>query len=187
MIRMRSGLFLAFAATAMVLSGCGSGGLDDVKEWMKEIRGQTKVSVPKLSEPKKFTPFTYAVKDSPDPFNAIKLSTALAKARATSSVGALKPDLERRREPLEYFPLDTVKMVGTLQKAGLSYALLQVDKTVYHAKVGSYVGQNFGMITAVTENSIDIKEIVQDAAGEWVERQAKLELQEATQQGTGKK
>ncbi|MEO8408461.1 MAG: pilus assembly protein PilP, partial [Oxalobacteraceae bacterium] len=72
-----------------------------------------------------------------------------------------------------------VKMVGTLQKPGLSYALLQVDKTVYQIKAGNYVGQNFGMVTKVTETVIEIKEVVQDASGEWTERQAKLELQES--------
>jgi type IV pilus assembly protein PilP len=69
-------------------------------------------------------------------------------------------------------------MVGTLEKAGLSYALVQVDRSVYQAKVGNYIGQNFGMVTNITETEIEIKEIVQDASGEWVERQAKLELQE---------
>ncbi|MGV3743108.1 MAG: pilus assembly protein PilP, partial [Burkholderiaceae bacterium] len=91
-----------------------------------------------------------------------------------------RPDLDRRREALENFPLDTVKMVGTLNRRGLSFALLEVDKVVYQAKVGNYVGQNFGMITDINETEIELKEIVQDAAGDWVERKAKLELQEAT-------
>jgi type IV pilus assembly protein PilP len=86
--------------------------------------------------------------------------------------------MERRRELLESYPLDTLKMVGTLQKTGLSYALLQADKAIVQAKVGNYIGQNFGMITKVSETEIEIREIVQDASGEWVERKAKLELQE---------
>ncbi|MBI1892270.1 MAG: pilus assembly protein PilP [Burkholderiales bacterium] len=185
---MRPSVLIVSLSVLFGLAGCGSGGLDDVKDWMKGVREQTKVAVPKLSEPKKFSPFTYAVKDSPDPFNASKLAVALAKQRASSGNSSIKPpDLERRREPLEYFPLDTIKMVGTLQKAGVNHALLQVDRTVYQAKVGNYVGQNFGMITNVTEGNVDIKEIVQDASGEWVERQSKLELQEAIQQGAGKK
>jgi type IV pilus assembly protein PilP len=71
-----------------------------------------------------------------------------------------------------------LKMVGTLQKPGLSYALLQTDKTIFQAKVGNYVGQNFGMITKISDSEVELKEIVQDAAGDWVERKAKLELQE---------
>lgn len=118
MMHMRPSVLIVSLSVLFGLAGCGSGGLDDVKDWMKGVREQTKVAVPKLSEPKKFSPFTYAVKDSPDPFNASKLAVALAKQRASSGSSSIKPpDLERRREPLEYFPLDTIKMVGTLQKS----------------------------------------------------------------------
>ncbi len=159
------------------LQSCSDGGVQEVQQWMDETKSQTRVSIPKLSEPKKFIPFIYTAKDVIDPYNPNKLAVALAKAQATSNSG-FKPDLERRREPLESYPLDSLNMVGTLQRAGLSYALLQADKTVFRAKVGNYVGQNLGMITRITETEVDIKEIVQDAAGDWVERKAKLELQE---------
>jgi type IV pilus assembly protein PilP len=164
-------------AAGLGLSGCDGGDNQEVKQWMDEVRQQTKVNVPKLSEPKKFLPFTYAVRDNIDPYNPGKLEIALAKAKA-SSTGALKPDMDRRREPLESYPLDNLRMVGTLQKPGINYALIQADKTVYHLKVGNYIGQNFGMITNISETEVELKEIVQDASGEWVERQAKLELQE---------
>ena len=160
-----------------ILSGCGDGGLDEVKNWMQEVRSQTPVAVQKLSEPKKFVPFTYAGKEELDPYNPTKLSVALAKMQANSNSG-IKPDLDRRKEPLESYPLDSIKMVGTLEKPGLSYALLQVDKTVFQAKVGNYIGQNFGMITKITDTEVELKEIVRDASGEWTERKAKLELQE---------
>jgi len=170
---------VAALAAASVLAGCGDGGLQEVKQWMDEVRRQTPVSVKKLQEPKKFTPFVYAAKEEIDPYSPAKLSAALAKLQAANSSGALKPDLERRKEPLESYPLDSIVMVGTLEKPGLSYALLQVDKAVFQAKVGNYIGQNFGMITRITEAEVDIKEIVRDASGEWVERKAKLELQES--------
>ncbi len=145
---------------------------------MDETRQQTRVNVPKLSEPKKFFPFTYTQRDSIDPYDPSKLLIALAKAK-DSSTSALKPDMDRRREPLESYPLDTLRMVGTLQKPGINYALVLADRTVFHLKVGNYIGQNFGMITNITETEVELKEIVQDASGEWVERQAKLELQES--------
>jgi type IV pilus assembly protein PilP len=166
------------AALLAVLAGCGDGGVQELKQWMDEVRRQTKVSIQPLSEPKRFTPFIYSAKGSVDPYNPIKLTVALAKQQANSGSG-FKPDLERRREPLESYPLDTLKMVGTLQKAGLSYALLQVDKTVYQVKLGNYIGQNFGMITKINDSGVELKEIVQDASGDWVERKAKLELQDA--------
>lgn len=168
---------LALAAS-LALSGCDNSGNQEVRQWMDEIRQQAKVNVPKLSEPKKFLPFTYAARDSVDPYNPSKLAIALAKARGDSN-SALKPDMERRREALESYPLDTLRMVGTLQKPGINYALVLADKTVFHLKVGNYIGQNFGMITNISESEVELKEIVQDASGEWVERQAKLELQES--------
>ncbi len=164
-------------ALMLLLSGCGDAGVQEVKQWMEDVRRQTPVAVQKLQEPKKFTPFVYSATDDPDPYNPAKLAVALAKLKAKSS-GTIKPDLERRREPLENYPLDTVKMVGTLEKPGLSYALLQVDKTVFQVKVGNYVGQNFGMVTKITDSEVEVREIVPDAAGEWTERRATLELQE---------
>ncbi|MDB5762819.1 MAG: pilus assembly protein PilP [Herminiimonas sp.] len=159
------------------LAGCGDGGIQELRQWMDETKRQTKVAIPKLSEPKKFIPFIYDGKNAVDPYNPGKLAVAFAKLQSSSS-SAFKPDLDRRREPLESYPLDTLKMVGTLEKPGLSYALLQADKTVYQVKAGNYIGQNFGMITKVTDTEVELKEIVQDASGDWVERKAKLELQE---------
>ena len=165
-------LFVALA----LLGGCTDSGVE-LQQWMQETKQQTKVSIPKLSEPKKFIPFLYTAKSSVDPYNPNKLAVAMARAQSNSS-SLLKPDMERRREPLESFPLDTLKMVGTLEKPGMVYALLQADKTIFQVKVGNYIGQNFGMITKVTDTGVELKEIVQDASGDWVERQAKLELQE---------
>ncbi|RBA24847.1 pilus assembly protein PilP [Herminiimonas fonticola] len=165
-----SGLFL------VGLFGCGDGGIHDVSQWMKEVRQQTRVSIKPLSEPKKFTPFSYDAKGREDPYSPNKLAVALAKSKKDG--GSIRPDLERRREALESYPLDNLRMVGTLAKPGLTFALLQADKSVFQVKVGNYIGQNLGMIVKITDTEVELKEIVQDASGEWVEREAKLELQE---------
>lgn len=162
-----------------LLSACGDGGIGEIKEWMDQVKRDSKVSIPKLSPPKKFVPFVYNQKDSLDPFNPSKLEVAFAKLLANSGHG-LKPDLDRRREPLEAYPLDSLKMVGTLQKPGMSYALVQAEKSIFPVKIGNYMGQNLGMVTNITEDSVELKEVIQDASGEWVERKAKLELQEAS-------
>ena len=172
----RSVATIAAGAMLVSLGGCGDGGVQEIKEWMSDVKAKTKVSIPQLSPPKTFTPFVYAGKGNVDPYSPTKLAVAFAKLQANST--GLKPDLERRREPLENFPIDTLKMVGTLQKPGLSYALIEADRTVYQVKTGNYIGQNFGLVTKISETSVDLKEIVQDASGEWVERKAKLELQE---------
>jgi type IV pilus assembly protein PilP len=160
------------------LAGCGDGGVQEVKQWMDETRRDSKVIVPKLAEPKKFTPFIYGGKNSVDPYDPSKLAVALAKFKASTKGSGIKPDLDRRREPLEAYPLDTIRMVGTLQKPGLTYAILQVDKAIFQIKVGNYIGQNLGIVTGISEEKVELKEIIQDASGEWVERKATLELQE---------
>jgi type IV pilus assembly protein PilP len=165
------------ALAVLLLSGCAEDGVADVRQWMDETKRQTPVKIAKIAEPKTFIPFAYGGADSVDPYDPAKLASALAKLQASTSTG-IKPDLERPREPLEQYPLDTLTMVGTLQKVGLSYALLQSDRNVFQVKVGNYIGQNFGLVTSISESEVDLKEIVQDASGEWVERPAKLELQE---------
>jgi type IV pilus assembly protein PilP len=163
--------------SAFALTGCSDGGTQELRVWMDEVKREAPVSVKKLPEPKKFAPFVYAADSELDPYDPMKLTVALDKLAASSGNG-IKPDLDRRREPLENHPLDTVTMVGTMQKPGLNYALLQIDRSIFHVKVGNYIGQNFGMVTRITDTEVELKEIVRDASGEWVERMAKLELQE---------
>jgi type IV pilus assembly protein PilP len=159
------------------LMACSGAEQQDLKQWMSEVRAQTKTSVPKLPEPKKFEPHGYAVQRELDPFNPQKLAVAQARLQARTGTG-IRPDLDRRREALEAYPLDAISMVGVLRQNNQTFALLQADKTLYRVSAGNYVGQNFGKITGVTETEVALKEIVQDAAGEWTERPGKLQLQE---------
>jgi type IV pilus assembly protein PilP len=171
-------LYIVGLLPLLILTGCGDNGVSELQEWMSSVKKETRVVVPKISEPKVYVPVAYSSKDVVDPFNPAKLLVVFARLKAESDNG-LRPDMERRREVLEGFPLDALKMVGLIEKLNLRQALIQVDKTVYQAKVGNYVGQNFGMITKITDSEVEIKEIVQDAAGEWTERKSTLELQEA--------
>src|SRR4030095_4199167 len=113
------------------------------------------------------------------------VSRVAREARARASASGIKPDLDRRREALEGFPLDQLKMVGTLRQQGNNVALIDVSGQSFMVRAGYYVGQDFGLVTKITETEVDLKEIVQDAAGEWVERPSKLELQEAARQDAG--
>jgi type IV pilus assembly protein PilP len=161
---------------ALLLTACGESDVQQVRSWMKEVEAQTKPTVKPLPEPKTFVPFAYNAGDALDPFNSSKLLTELGKGRPG---GTQAPDQNRRKEFLESFPLDAMKMVGTMEKNNVVLGLLQIDRTVYQVKKGQYVGQNYGLITGVSEDAITVREIVQDAAGDWVERMSKLELQES--------
>lgn len=163
-------------ACAVLLAGCGDGDVREVRDWMDQVQRETKPGVKPLSEPKDFIPYAYNAAETIDPFSPNKLLAELARADAKSP-SPNTPDLQRPREMLESFPLDTMQMVGLMQKNGTNYALLQVDRTVYRVKTGQRIGQNFGVITHVNDDAVDIREVVQDSTGEWVERMAKLELQ----------
>ena len=176
MIRQMTMRARAFALLALLLAGCGDSDVKEVHAWMDQVKQETRPAVKPLAEPKDFIPFAYSDREAVDPFSQNKLLNQLAQA-AEASPNPNKPDLQRPRELLESFPLDTMQMVGTLQKSGVNYALLQIDRSVYQVRAGQRIGQNFGLVTRVGDDAINIREVVQDAAGEWVERLAKLELQ----------
>ena len=171
-------LWLALATLG--LSACGDSDQEDLQRWMVEQRAQIKPSVPPISEPKKFTPQAYTQEAAVDPFSSQKLTQALKRetTQSTSSAALLAPELSRRKEPLEGYPLDAMVMVGSLVKQGQPVALVQVDKLLYQVRPGNYLGQNYGRIVKIGESEVSLREIVQDAAGEWIERTATLQLQE---------
>ena len=97
-----------------------------------------------------------------------------------SVAGGLKaPDPNRRKEPLEAYPLENLKMVGTLQQKKDIYAVVRTpDNRLFRVKPGNFLGQNFGRITGISESAIKLKELVQDSGGEWKEEERSLLLQE---------
>lgn len=162
------------------LSACGDSDQEDLQRWMVEQRAQIKPSVPPISEPKKFTPQAYTEASSFEPFNMLKLTQALRRESNQPSTSELiAPELARRKEALEAFPLDTMAMVGSMNRNGQPVALVRVDKLLYKVRVGEYLGLNYGRITRINETEVALREIVQDAAGEWIERVATLQLQES--------
>lgn len=173
---MSARIVMGMALASALLAGCGDSDVREVRDWMEQVKHDTHPSVKPLPEPKDFLPYAYGAKDTVDPFDPNKLLGELARAAATSN-NPNQPDLQRPRELLETFPLDTMQMVGTMEKGGTRYALLQVDRSLYQVKTGQRIGQNFGVVTHVGEDAVDIREVVQDAAGEWTGRMTKLELQ----------
>lgn len=163
----------------LLLGACSESSVNEVKVWMETTTKEVKPQVTPLSPPKKFIPFGYVNKDALDPFNQAKLSGVLARIKEATAKQGPVIDTNRVREHLEGFPLDALKMVGTLEKKGLMVALVQAEKSIYQVKVGNYIGQNHGKVVKISETEIEIKEIVQDAVGDNVEHDAKLELQES--------
>ena len=169
------------AFTVFLLSACGASD-QELQSWMTEQRNQSRSRIERIPEPTKFSPQAYTQEGSVEPFSNQKLTQALKRdsSQATVNTALLTPELARRKEPLEASPLDSVAMVGSLIKVGQPVALVRVDNLLYQVRVGNYLGQNYGRITKVTETGLSLREIVQDAAGEWIERTATLQLQEVS-------
>ena len=177
---MRHTLLLSVAAV-VALSACEGSEHEEINKWMAEQRAVTKPQIELIPEPKKFTPEVYSQEAAVEPFSNQKLTQALkrdAQQSGSASAALLAPELNRRKEPLEAYPLDSMTMVGSLMKKGNPVALLRVDNLLYQVKPGNYLGQNYGRITKVGESEVVLRELVQDAAGEWIERVATLQLQE---------
>lgn len=167
---------LPAAMVVALLSAC-SANQDELRGWMEQQKREVKPNVTPLDPPKQFDPEPYASASMVDPFSAQKLSVAI-KQEARQPNSLLASELNRRKEPLESYPLDSMSMVGSVAQGPQPFALLRVDNLLYQVKVGDYLGQNYGRVTRIAETEVMIREIVQDAAGEWIERQANLLLQE---------
>ena len=171
---------LLYVVVALMLAGCGASSEDELRQWMQEQKSQTRPKVTPISEPKQFKPESYTQVTAIEPFSNQKLTQALKRDSTQTAVsGALiAPELARRKEALESFPLDTMALVGSLIKTGQPVALVKVDNLLYQVRLGNYLGQNYGRVITIAETEVSLREIVQDAAGEWIERTATLQLQE---------
>ena len=167
---------------AVVFSGCSASGEDELQDWMKEQRNASRPRIEALPEPSKFSPQAYNQSGSIEPFSNQKLTQALKRDsnQNSSNAALIAPELSRRKESLEALPLDSVSMIGSLVRGGAQVALVKVDNLIYQVRVGNHLGQNYGRITKVTETGISLREIVQDASGEWIERTAALQLLEGS-------
>src|SRR5215475_2050940 len=169
---MRRGLGLALCA-CVVLAGCGQESHQDLRAWMAEQGKGARGRVDPLPQIKPYEPFAYNAYDLPDPFKPRKIEPAKGGSK-------LAPDLTRRREPLEAYPLESLTMVGTMEKGKTMYALVRTpDKDVYQVAQGNYLGQNFGVVTGITDGEVRLKELVQDGSGDWTERTGSLQLIQA--------
>lgn len=163
----------------LMLTGCSGSSQPDIRQWVNEQKNQARPTVEPINGPKKFTPQAYVESDSYEPFDVKKLTQVLKRgADQYSNSELIAPELSRRKESLEYYPLDAMTMVGSLSRNGQQVALVRVEKLLYQVQLGSHMGLNYGRVTKITETELALREIVQDASGEWIERMATLQLQE---------
>ena len=162
---------LLILASAFFLTAC-AGEQEDIQGWMAEQEKGMSGTIKPLPEMKPAPVVKYEAEGATDPF----VISRIEPETKTSSRGG--PDLDRRREPLEAYPLESLQLVGVITQNRKVHALVRADRNLHQVKVGNYMGQNFGLVTAISESEVTLKELVEDMNGDWVERISKLLLQE---------
>lgn len=165
--------------TLVALGGCGGGDHDDLRQWMAESTKDLRGGVPKLPQIKPYEPVPYTVEGRVDPFSRTKLEPD-SKYKNAGKGGAFQPDFEAREmrnSMLEKYPLESIKLIGIMNMNNHPMAVVSVDDKVKQIKLGEYMGLDFGMVTKITDAQIELRELVQDAAGDWSERTSTLLLQ----------
>lgn len=150
----------------------------DLQAWMGEQAKAMRGSVKPLPEIRPFPVVSYEGVTGDDPFRMGRMDVE----RRAASTG-LRPDMDRRKEPLEAYPLESLRMVGVLSQGKSNRALVLAGKNLHQIKVGNYMGQNFGVVTSIGESAMTLKELVEDVQGDWVERISTLTLQERQEAG----
>ena len=166
------------ALISVALTACAPDPTSDLIEYTERVKSQQKANIEPLPEFEPFESFEYAANDLRDPFTAPVFShtpAAVAKAGGTG----IKPDFDRPPEPLEEYPLDSLRMVGTLEQHEEAWALvLDTDDTIHRVQAGNYIGQNHGKITRISEFEVELTEIIPDGLGGWMERTASIAISE---------
>ena len=170
---------LCITVGALLLSGLGActADNDELIQWMEQQHKEIKPNIAPIYPPKKFDPQPYLGVTGVEPFGTQKLIPAGtgSSGKGSALLAAVKA---HATQELESYPLDGMTMVGSLHQGGKSHALLMVEGRLHDVKVGDWIGQNYGQITAITDTQITLRETVQDPTGEWIERTSTLQLQE---------
>jgi type IV pilus assembly protein PilP len=173
---------VAIALSCLALVSCGGEQHSDLRQFVKDSDNMPRGRIPPLPEVKPYEPFEYSAFDLLDPVLPRKIAAGKPTKRPTDDP---RLDPNRRKGPLEAFPLENLKMVGTLQQKRENFALiLTPDKNLYRVKSGDFMGQNFGRIVEISETTIKIKELVQDSGNDWKEEDRTMLLLD--EQGGGK-
>ncbi len=162
--------FLILVLACLGLASCSGDQHSDLRQFVKDSDNLPHGRIAPLPDVKPYEPFSYQAFGLPDPFTPRKIEPP--KGRQDN-----QPDFARRKEPLEAYPIENLRMVGTLQQNKANYALVKSpDNNLFRVRRGNYLGQNFGLVTEISESSIKLKESVQDSTGEWTERISTLTL-----------
>jgi len=166
---------VAAIAGAALLGACGGEEQSELRQELAAMTKDLRGRVDPLPQVRSFEPVPYKGESMVDPFVPGRI--VVTQASAGGGGGGVQPDLNRPKEPLESFSLEAIQMVGTLSQNQDTYALVRAGANLFRVKKGNYMGQNFGVIVGIDEGQINVKEVVQDSGGDWVERSTSLQMQ----------
>jgi len=166
-------------ALAVAVAGCGADEHGDLKEELNQLTKDLRGRVDPLPQVRPYEPVPYTAEGVIDPFRPERIEVASARGSPSASAALIEEQKKRPPEPLEAFPLESIQMLGTITQQKETFALVKAGPNLYRVKKGNYMGQNFGVITAIDEGQISVKELVQDSTGDWVERMSSLQMLEA--------
>ncbi|MFU8787501.1 MAG: pilus assembly protein PilP [Methylobacter sp.] len=178
LLQVRSSLPLCSLALMALLSGCSNDDFSDLNHYLKDVKARPKEAIKPLPEIKVIEPFIFKPEGLRDPFRPAEQPEQVGGADVAAGSG-IKPDFTRRREELESFPLDGLRMVGTIDMKAELWGLVRASSgTIYRVKVGRYMGKNHGKIIRILSDKIEIMEIVPDKPGTWREQPISITLTE---------
>jgi type IV pilus assembly protein PilP len=158
----------------MLVSSCVDRSMHDLKSFVSEVKSRKAGHIEPLPEIKQIETFAYNGEGRRNPFAA---PAGKEEDEQQTADNGISPDFNRRKEELEGFTLDSLRMVGILEQLETTWALVRTkDMTIYRVKAGNYMGKNHGQISRVTEDKIFLTEIVSDGRGGYIEREASLAL-----------
>lgn len=161
---------------AVLLASCGGEEQGELRQELATMTKDLRGRVDPLPQVRTYEPVPYKGESMLDPFVPGRI--VVTQAAGAAGGGGVQPDLNRPKEPLEAFPLEQLAMVGTLEQNKNMYALVRAGSNLFRVKKGNYMGPNFGVITAIDDGQIKLKEVVQDSGGDWVERSTTVQMVE---------
>lgn len=170
----RTGHVTILLVLIMALSACGEPNVSDLQQFVNDTKARQKGTIPALPKASSYETYSYDETKLRDPF-----TRTVKRPPPDGCDNCLKPNFKRKRDILEQFPLDTLTMVGSLEQSGKRWALIKAgDGTLYRMKRGNYIGQDNGRILSVSENRLELQEIVSDGLGGWIKRKTSLSVSE---------
>lgn len=165
----------------LLAAGCGGEQHSDLRQELNGLTKDLRGRVDPLPQVRQYEPVPYKAEGQLDPFQASRIETGQTASSTGPANARVAAEQNRPKDPLESYPIEAIRMVGTLTQGAETFGIVRAGTNLFRVKKGNYMGQNYGVINAIDDGQISIKELVQDGSGDWVERAGALQLVQEAQ------